>query len=154
MGGLSFSAYKNYSRISRIQRLSCLAEAALRMVRIDCAVLPFFPMTLPKSVWATRSSMTAVFSPTISVMCTCSGLSTSAVTISLISSFMSIVPSHSRVSCACCVVYVVKVLECCCRYMSNVQCSRSATIVKYNKAALSPKVRHRKPANGMAKGKG
>src|SRR5689334_12095963 len=48
------------------------------IVRIDCAVRPSLPMTLPMSPSPTRSSRTALRSPSTSVTSTPSGSSTSA----------------------------------------------------------------------------
>src|SRR6185312_9639405 len=52
-----------YSRISRVKRLRSFMPAALRMVRMERAVRPCFPMTLPRSLGATRSSKTVTCSP-------------------------------------------------------------------------------------------
>src|SRR3972149_2753703 len=55
---------------------------------LSAAVLPFFPMTLPRSSLATDSSITEVLSPTTSTTLTSSGRSTRAFAINSISSFM------------------------------------------------------------------
>src|SRR5208337_2142397 len=67
-----------YSIISKTDRLCALAEAALKIIRMALAVLPCFPITLPKSSFATRNSITDVCSPMISVTSTLSGKSTKA----------------------------------------------------------------------------
>src|SRR6185295_12170645 len=80
---------KRYSRISSVNRFFSFIPAALRMVRIDLAVLPCFPMTLPRSLWATLNSRTVVCSPSIGRTETCSGLSTRAFAICSMSSFIA-----------------------------------------------------------------
>src|SRR5690242_19030267 len=62
--------------ISSWKRLCSFIPAAPRIVRIERAVRPCLPITLPKSFGATRSSSTIV-SPSTSVTLTCSGSSTS-----------------------------------------------------------------------------
>src|SRR5436309_1453389 len=62
----------------RTARFFILVAFALRMVLSARAVRPCLPMTLPRSVWATRSSITVTRSPSTSVTFTCSGSSTSA----------------------------------------------------------------------------
>src|SRR5262249_55167107 len=73
--------------MSRCERRPSLVEAAVRMVRIDCAVRPSRPMTLPTSSLATRSSMSRLCSPSISVTSTESGSSTRALAMVSINSF-------------------------------------------------------------------
>ncbi len=65
-----------HSRISRKQRFPILVPAACRMVCMAMAVLPCFPITLPISSCATRSSTMVVFSPSVSSTETSPGLST------------------------------------------------------------------------------
>src|SRR6266540_3685402 len=78
-----------YSRISNTHRFPNLVPAAFRIVRIDRAVRPCLPITLPRSSWATRSSMIVVFSPSVSRTDTSSGLSTRAFAMSSISALSS-----------------------------------------------------------------
>src|SRR5512135_739614 len=77
-----------YSRISSTHRFPIFVPAALSIVRMARAVLPSLPMTLPRSVCATLSSITVVFSPSTSVTLTWSGLSTSALAMSVMRSFI------------------------------------------------------------------
>jgi len=56
----------SYSMISKTERFPKFAETAPKMTRMELAVLPCFPITFPKSSLATESSMTEVFSPSIS----------------------------------------------------------------------------------------
>src|SRR4051812_3074707 len=63
--------------------------AAPRMVRIDRAVRPCLPMTLPRSLGATRNSSTVLCSPSSALTWTCSGSSTRALAISSTSDRMS-----------------------------------------------------------------
>ena len=63
-----------YSTISKTTRFFVLAAAAFSIVRIEWAVLPCFPMTLPISTLATLSSNTQVLSPSIDLTETCSGV--------------------------------------------------------------------------------
>src|SRR5580692_1187095 len=65
--------------MSRCARRPSLVETAVRIVRIDCAVRPSLPMTLPMSSLATRNSMRLLLSPAISVTTTWSGWSTSSI---------------------------------------------------------------------------
>src|SRR5512136_851463 len=81
-----------YSMISRTDLLLIFVEAALRIVLMARAVLPCLPITFPRSSLATFSSMTEVCSPSISVTTTSSGLSTNALAMYVISSFISISP--------------------------------------------------------------
>src|SRR5262249_21367647 len=67
-----------YSTISSTARFFSFVALALRIVRSARAVRPCLPMTLPRSFWATRSSITITRSPSTSVTLTCSGSSTSA----------------------------------------------------------------------------
>src|SRR5258706_394100 len=64
------------------------------MVRIDWAVRPSRPMTLPTSSFATRSSMSRLCSPSISVTSTAPGSSTRAFAIVSISSFNAMLRLH------------------------------------------------------------
>src|SRR5215471_16138401 len=73
--------------MSRCERRPSLVDAAVRIVRIDWAVRPSLPMTLPTSSFATRSSMRRLCSPSISVTSTESGSSTRALAMVSISSF-------------------------------------------------------------------
>src|SRR2546426_1844170 len=84
-----------YSTISSTARLCSFVALALRIVRNARAVRPCLPMTLPRSVWATRSSITVTRSPATSVTFTFSGSSTSAFATYSISSFNH----HSHCSC-------------------------------------------------------
>src|SRR5262249_25563786 len=54
---------RHYSRISRVYRFRNFIPAAPRMVRIDLAVRPCRPMTLPRSSGWTRNSKTVTCSP-------------------------------------------------------------------------------------------
>src|SRR2546422_5900217 len=49
---------KRYSRISSVNLFFSFIPAALRIVRIEPAVRPCFPITLPRSLSATRNSKT------------------------------------------------------------------------------------------------
>src|SRR6266699_6092233 len=81
---------KRYSRISSVNLFFSFIPAALRIVRIDLAVRPCFPITLPRSLWATRNSKTVVCSPSMDRTETCSGLSTRAFAICSMSSFIAL----------------------------------------------------------------
>src|ERR1035441_3055530 len=63
-----------YSRISSVKRFLSFMPAALRMVRIERAVLPCFPITFPKSEECTRNSKTVTCSPSTARTETWSGL--------------------------------------------------------------------------------
>src|SRR6266567_404764 len=78
------------STMSRCERRPSLVDAAVKIVRIDWAVRPSRPMTLPTSSLATRSSMRRLCSPSISVTSTESGSSTRALAMVSISSFNAI----------------------------------------------------------------
>src|SRR5437868_1077710 len=56
-----------YSTISSTARLRSFVALALRIVRSARAVRPCLPMTLPRSVCATRSSITVTRSPSTSM---------------------------------------------------------------------------------------
>src|ERR1043166_1921517 len=64
------------SIISRTTLRFVLEAAALRIVRIDLAVLPCLPMIRPKSSFATLNSTTEAASPSVSLTSTASGLFT------------------------------------------------------------------------------
>src|SRR5580704_3066134 len=53
----------HYSRISSVKRFLSFIPAAPRMVRIDFAVRPCRPITLPRSSGCTRNSRTVTCSP-------------------------------------------------------------------------------------------
>src|ERR1700722_4773447 len=76
--------------MSRCGRRPSFVETAVRIVRMDCAVRPSLPMTLPTSSFATRSSIRLLCSPAISVTTTWSGWSTSSIAIVWISSLSAI----------------------------------------------------------------
>src|SRR5688572_15536319 len=77
--------------MSSCARRPSLVEAATRIVRIDCAVRPSLPITLPMSPGATRSSRIELWSPSISVTSTPSGSSTRDWAMVSIRSFNAIV---------------------------------------------------------------
>src|SRR5580692_7751587 len=79
-----------YSRISSVNRRFSFMPAAPRSVRMDRAVRPCLPMTLPKSLAATRSSKTVTCSPCTSWTLTWSGKSTRAFAMSSISCFIQV----------------------------------------------------------------
>src|ERR1700722_3084594 len=72
--------------MSRWARRPTFADSAVSSVRIDWAVRPSLPMTLPMSSFATRSSMTVLCSPETSVTSTWSGWSTSSTAMARMSS--------------------------------------------------------------------
>jgi hypothetical protein len=74
------------STISSENRCFSFILAALRMVRIDRAVRPCFPITFPTSLWATRSRMTVESPSAIAWTETPLGSSTRACAISVTSS--------------------------------------------------------------------
>src|ERR1700683_3972617 len=76
--------------MSRCALRPSFVETAVRILRIDCAVRPSLPMTLPTSSFATRSSIRLLCSPAISVTTTWSGWSTSSIAIVRIGSFSAI----------------------------------------------------------------
>ena len=71
------------STISSEKRCLSFILAALRMVRIDRAVRPCFPITLPTSLCATRNRMIVESPSAIASTETLSGLSTRACAISV-----------------------------------------------------------------------
>jgi hypothetical protein len=78
-----------HSTISRVTLMFFRAATALRIVRIDFAVRPCLPITLPKSSFATRNSSSVAASPRVSVTSTASGLLTSCRAKNRTSSFMA-----------------------------------------------------------------
>src|SRR5262249_44901181 len=84
-----------YSTISSTARFFSFLALALRIVLSARAVRPCLPMTLPRSFWATRSSITITRSPSTSVTLTCSGSSTSA----FATYSMRSLNNHSHCSC-------------------------------------------------------
>src|SRR5579863_2721181 len=79
---------ETHSRISSVKRRFSFMPAAPRMVRIERAVRPCLPITLPRSLAATRSSRTVTCSPSTTRTATSSGMSTRAFAISSISCFI------------------------------------------------------------------
>src|SRR5262249_8668101 len=79
---------KTHSRISSVNRRFNFIPAAPRMVRIERAVRPCLPITLPRSLGATRSSRTVTCSPSTTFTATSSGMSTRAFAISSINCFI------------------------------------------------------------------
>jgi hypothetical protein len=59
-------AFGNHSTISRLTLQLFRAATALMIVRIDFAVRPCLPITLPKSSFATRNSSSVAASPRVS----------------------------------------------------------------------------------------
>src|ERR1039458_6729655 len=84
-----------HSRISRVKRRFNFMPAAPRMVRMERAVLPCLPITLPKSLGATRNSSTVTCSPSTTCTATSSGMSTRAFAIFSINCFITPPPSTS-----------------------------------------------------------
>src|SRR5579864_855054 len=83
---------ETHSRISSVKRRFSFIPAAPRMVRMDRAVRPCFPMTLPRSLGATRSSKTVTCSPSTTCTATSSGMSTRAFAMSSINCFIPAPP--------------------------------------------------------------
>src|SRR5208282_3403939 len=83
------SAFGDHSTISRVTLRFFRAATALRIVRIDFAVWPCLPITLPKSSFAARNSSSVAASPRVSVTSTASGLLTSCCAKNRTSSFMA-----------------------------------------------------------------
>src|SRR5579862_7991346 len=79
---------QDYSRISSVNRRFNFIPAAPSSVRMDRAVRPCLPMTLPRSLAATFSSNTVTCSPCTSLTITSSGKSTRAFAMSSTSCFM------------------------------------------------------------------
>src|SRR5580698_7978853 len=83
---------QNYSRISSVNRRFSFMPAAPSRVRMDRAVRPCLPMTLPRSLAATFNSSTVTCSPCTSLTFTSSGKSTRALAMSSMSCFIPGVP--------------------------------------------------------------
>src|SRR5215471_10352360 len=79
---------KTHSRISSVNRRFNFIPAAPRIVRMERAVRPCLPITLPKSLGATRSSSTVTCSPATSRTATSSGMSTRAFAMSSTNCFI------------------------------------------------------------------
>src|ERR1700735_811667 len=79
---------QNYSRISSVNRRFSFMPAAPSSVRMDRAVRPCLPITLPRSLAAPFSSNTVTCSPFTSLTVTSSGKSTRAFAMSSISCFI------------------------------------------------------------------
>src|SRR5437764_369596 len=77
------------SMISRTTLRLVREATAFRIVRIDLAVRPCFPITRPRSSLATRSSSTDAVSPCVSFTSTASGLLTNCRARNWTSSFMA-----------------------------------------------------------------
>src|SRR5574340_146764 len=69
--------------------------AAARSVRIDLAVRPWRPITLPRSSGATRSSNTVICSPSMALTATSSGRSTRALAMASTNSFTRSLHEHA-----------------------------------------------------------
>src|SRR5678815_616467 len=133
---------EHYSRISNVNRFLSFMPAAPRIVRIDRAVLPCFPITLPRSLGATLSSSTVVCSPSIAVTETSSGLSTRALAICSISSFIAASHFHFNV-----LKRNVSLNECESRAEREPESSTSTDVISqspfYGECCVrSPKARH------------
>src|SRR5262245_27801082 len=92
---LLISRRNRYSKISRVKRRLSFMPAAPRIVRIERAVRPCFPITFPKSLGATRNSKTVTCSPSTACTETPSGMSTRAFAISSINSFTRRLPRRN-----------------------------------------------------------
>ena len=81
--------FQNFQREAPVQ----LHSRRPSSVRIDRAVRPCLPITLPRSLGATRNSRTVTCSPSTSLTVTSSGISTRALAISSTNSFIPLPPS-------------------------------------------------------------
>src|ERR1035438_8256706 len=78
-----------HSRISSVNRRFSFIPAAPRIVRMERAVRPCLPITLPRSLAATLSSKTVTCSPSTSLTTPSSEISTRAFAISSINCFIA-----------------------------------------------------------------
>ena len=80
---------KRYSRISSVNLFFSFIPAALMIVRIELAVRPCFPITLPRSSEQLAIQKPSSVPPSMSRTEACSGLSTRAFAICSMSSFIA-----------------------------------------------------------------